>query len=178
MEANSSLLSIRTHSCKQASLNFWAVSSEKNPCDILRRQRTDLVFPDSITVDGFAPCGLFYTPIQLMTFFFPLWIVWHSLQFSRDTDDKNLQSQRRHTKPRVNLRWYQKYRGESFPKVLRNSHSADLTDFGRFSCVLRMRNAVWPPPEPANQIVRRFRCQLTVKFYSDPQWWHSDANVF
>lgn len=35
-------------------------------------QRTDLLFPDSITVEGFAPCGLFYTPIELMTFFFPL----------------------------------------------------------------------------------------------------------
>lgn len=35
-------------------------------------QSTDLLFPNSITVEGFAPCGLFYTPIQQMTFFFPL----------------------------------------------------------------------------------------------------------
>lgn len=58
----------------------------------LKKKLSDLLFPDGITVEGFAPCGLFYTSIQQMTFFFPLWTARHSLWFASGARVKKLES--------------------------------------------------------------------------------------
>lgn len=58
--------------------------------NFIRGQPTDLLFPNSVTVEGFAPCGLFYTPIHQMTLFFPLCIARHSRTFPSAADVEKL----------------------------------------------------------------------------------------
>lgn len=47
---------------------------------------TDLLLPDSFTVEHFGPCGLFYSPIhQQVTFFFSLGAVRHRVLLNRNS---------------------------------------------------------------------------------------------
>lgn len=127
----------------------------------MKGQVTDLLLPHSITVERFAPCGLFYSPIQQMTFFFPLWAARHSLRFLLATDVEKIQNPNLIT-AQARLKYLALTRGRKYCEIFEGIKvKCTLRWSDRFQSLtlkgyLSMRNIVWPRLRGANQRVRRF----------------------